>query len=111
MAALLQEAASRSIAPEYVGRLLDVLGGEGVGEMSPPAHVPTLIAQPLVDPLSERELEVLRFVAAGLSNPEIAEQLYVSVNTVKAHAKSIYRKLDVHNRTQAVNRARELELL
>jgi LuxR family maltose regulon positive regulatory protein len=106
MAALLQEAASRGILPDYVGRLLEVLGCGGVGEMSSRAHTPTI-----VEPLSGRELEVLRFIAAGLSNPEIAEQLYVSVNTIKAHAKSIYRKLDVHNRTQAVNRARELKLL
>jgi LuxR family maltose regulon positive regulatory protein len=106
MAALLQEAAARGMASEYVGQLLDVLGREGIGKASPRAHTPALI-----EPLSERELEVLRLIAVGLSNPEIAEHLYVSTNTIKAHAKSIYRKLDVHNRTQAVNRARELELL
>jgi LuxR family maltose regulon positive regulatory protein len=106
MAALLQEAAARGMASEYVGQLLDVLGRESTGKTSPRAHTTALI-----EPLSERELEVLRLIAVGLSNPEIAEQLYVSTNTIKAHAKSIYRKLDVHNRTQAVNRARELDLL
>jgi LuxR family maltose regulon positive regulatory protein len=114
MAALLQEAASQRILPEYVGRLLAASGVSedwSMEEIRQLPYVPPPIAQPLVDPLSARELEVLRFVAAGLSNPEIAEQLYVSVNTIKAHTKSIYRKLDVHNRTQAVSRARELELL
>ncbi len=61
--------------------------------------------------LSERELEVLRLMAAGLSNPEIARKLYLSPNTLKAHAQNIYLKLDVHNRMEAVNKARQLNLL
>jgi LuxR family maltose regulon positive regulatory protein len=65
----------------------------------------------LVEPLSERELEVLRLLAAGLSYREIAEELYVSINTVKAHTKNIYSKLGVHGRMQAAQRATELELL
>jgi LuxR family maltose regulon positive regulatory protein len=65
----------------------------------------------LVEPLSERELEVLRLLAAGLSYREIAEELYVSINTVKAHAKNIYSKLGVHGRMQAAQRATELDLL
>lgn len=60
---------------------------------------------------SERELEVLRLIAAGLSNQEISERLVVSPNTVKAHINKIYGKLDVSSRTQAINRARELDLL
>lgn len=68
-------------------------------------------AQALVEPLSDRELEVLRLMAQGLSNPQIARKLYLSPNTLKAHARNIYAKLDVHNRIEAVNRARELGLL
>jgi LuxR family maltose regulon positive regulatory protein len=65
----------------------------------------------LVEPLSARELEVLRLIADGLSNPEIASRLYLSVNTLRAHTTNIYQKLDVHSRLQAVNRARDLGLL
>ena len=65
----------------------------------------------LVEPLSERELEVLRLIATGLTNQEIAGTLVVALGTVKAHTASIYSKLNVHNRTQAVARARELLIL
>jgi LuxR family maltose regulon positive regulatory protein len=65
----------------------------------------------LPEPLTERELEVLRLVAEGRSNPEIADELIVAVGTVKAHTSSIYRKLDVRSRTEAVIRAQELGLL
>jgi LuxR family maltose regulon positive regulatory protein len=62
----------------------------------------------LVEPLSERELEVLQLIAEGLTNPEIASKLYLSLNTVKVHTRNIYGKLGVNNRTQAVARARAL---
>jgi LuxR family maltose regulon positive regulatory protein len=65
----------------------------------------------LIEPLSIREQEVLELLAAGLSNQEIARHLVVSEGTVKTHIKSIYGKLGVHSRTQAVARARELQLL
>ena len=67
--------------------------------------------QPLLDPLSERELAVLRFLPTMLSNAEIASEMFVSANTVKTHLKHVYRKLDVADRRQAVRRARELRLL
>jgi LuxR family maltose regulon positive regulatory protein len=67
--------------------------------------------QVLVEPLSERELEVLRLIALGKTNPEIAQQLVIARGTVKAHAAHIYQKLDVTNRTEAVARARQLGLL
>jgi predicted ATPase/DNA-binding CsgD family transcriptional regulator len=67
--------------------------------------------QPLPDPLSERELEVLQLVAQGLSNREIAEELIVTVGTVKKHLNNIFSKLHVRSRTQAVVRAKELDLL
>ncbi len=108
MAALLRQAAARSIAVDYVGKLLAALAGETPGqEPSPIVHPPS----PLVEPLSERELEVLRLTAAGLSNREIAQELIVAVSTVKTHLNNIYRKLDVSSRTQAVARARDLKLM
>ncbi len=73
--------------------------------------MPSPTAQPLFEPLSERELEVLRLVADGLSNREIADKLIIGVGTVKTHVHHIYSKLDVSGRTQAVARAREIELI
>jgi ATP/maltotriose-dependent transcriptional regulator MalT len=67
--------------------------------------------QALFEPLSDREQEVLALVAQGLKNQEIADQLFVTLSTIKAHSNNIYRKLDVKNRVQAVARAQELGLL
>jgi LuxR family maltose regulon positive regulatory protein len=64
----------------------------------------------LVEPLSERELEVLRLLATDLSGPDIARELFVSLNTMRTHTKSIYAKLGVNNRRAAVRRAEELDL-
>jgi LuxR family maltose regulon positive regulatory protein len=100
---LLRRAAHRGIAPGYVARLLSA--------MAESSDAPTSLAQPLIEPLSERELEILRLIATGLSNRRIAEKLVVAVGTVKAHTSSIYGKLGVHSRTQAVGRARELKLI
>ena len=66
---------------------------------------------PLLDPLSEREQAILRYLPTTLSNREIADELFVTTNTVKTHLRNIYRKLDVAHRRQAVQRARELRLL
>ncbi len=74
-------------------------------------HPSSLSLHPLIEPLSPQEQRVLRLLAAGLSNPEIARELVVSTNTVKTQVKSIYRKLDVSNREQAAEMARELKLL
>jgi LuxR family maltose regulon positive regulatory protein len=65
----------------------------------------------LVEPLTEREQEVLRLLAAGRSNAEMAAELFVEQSTVKTHLIHLYRKLDAHSRTQAVARARALGLL
>jgi LuxR family maltose regulon positive regulatory protein len=95
----------------YVNRLLVAFeqGRKTVPESEP--SVPVSNPSPLIEPLSGRELEVLQLVASGLSNQEIAEQLYLASGTVKAHLHNIYGKLDVANRTEAVARARQLGIL
>ncbi len=95
--------AVRRAAPPFVDRLLAYAGLPGR-----PAH---LAAQPLVEPLSRRELEVLALIAAGLSNAAIAEKLVIAPGTVKRHVNHIYGKLEVQSRTQAVARARALGIL
>jgi LuxR family maltose regulon positive regulatory protein len=103
MARLLRRALTRGISPEYTGKLLGALGESA--EPVPPA------TQALVEPLTERELEVLRLIAAGLSNREIAQELVVAVSTVKTHINHIYGKLAVKSRIQAVAKAQALDLL
>jgi LuxR family maltose regulon positive regulatory protein len=109
MARLLHRAASRGVAPDYTGRLLAAFGGSG----SPEAEVPPASSadRPLVEPLTDRELQVLRRLAAGLSNPEIADDLVVAVSTIRSHCKNIYGKLDVHSRWDAVQRGKDLGLV
>jgi LuxR family maltose regulon positive regulatory protein len=76
-----------------------------------PAEVKPAAQSKLIEPLSERELEVLHYLAAGLTNQEIADRLYLSLNTIKVHTRNIYGKLGVNHRTQAVARAQELGIL
>ena len=68
------------------------------------------VSQALIEPLSERELEVLRLLGTELGGPDIARELTVSLNTVRTHTKNIYAKLGVNNRRAAVRRAAELDL-
>ena len=110
MVKLLQQVARRGIAQDYVAKLVAACEAGGVVAASPPRS-PTLPAPPLVEPLSDRELDVLRLLNTDLSGPEIAAELVVSVNTVKTHIKNIYSKLNVHGRYEAVERAKELQLL
>jgi LuxR family maltose regulon positive regulatory protein len=116
MASLLREAHARGIAPTYVARLLAAFGKDEGRRMkdeatSAPLHPSSFIAHALVEPLSVREQEVLRLIAAGLSNDAIAQKLVVALSTVKKHINNIYTKLGVESRTQALARARELHLL
>jgi len=109
MARLLYEALSRGIAPDYVRRLLAAFP---VTEPEQTDVSKTLASNSeLIEPLSDRELEVLQLFAEGLTNPEIASRLFLALNTVKAHASNIYGKLGVHSRTQAVAKARALRVL
>ena len=102
MKQLLQAAASRAVAPEYTRRLLAACSPGGA---KPAAQSAT------VEPLSERELEVLQHLAAGRTDREIAARLHLSLYTVKVHARNIYGKLGVNRRMQAVAKARELGVL
>ena len=102
MARLLYEAASQRTKPEYAGRLLAAFP---IATPSRPKHAE------MIEPLSARELEVLRLIAEGLSNEEIAQRLVLSLPTVKWHTGNIYGKLSVKNRTEAVAKARSLGLL
>jgi LuxR family maltose regulon positive regulatory protein len=104
MAQLLYEAAERGITPDYAGRLLSAFP-------KPPAAKSARQPEALIEPLSEREREVLAAIAEGLSNQEIARRLTISERTVKWHASNIYGKLQVSNRTEAVARARSLGIL
>jgi LuxR family maltose regulon positive regulatory protein len=105
IARLLYKAAARGLAPVYTGRLLAAFP---VSETTPPSL--DLPAE-LIEPLTERELEVLQLIAEGLSNKEIAHQLVLSLPTVKWHASNVYGKLAVNNRMQAVAKARSLGIL
>jgi len=120
MAALLREARASSSVPSYVDnllaafperleardlRLVDAAQASNRGALWAPQ------ASDLVEPLSARELEVLRLIASGKSNAEIAQVLVIALSTVKTHTNSIFGKLQVTSRTQAIARAREMQLL
>jgi len=104
---LLREAVSHGIEPEYAARLLNIIEAEHRhrtgGRETPPSPGSGL--------LSAREVEVLRLIATGLSNRQIAERLFVSLGTAKVHVHNIFEKLNAASRTQAVARARELKLI
>ena len=102
IASLLKAAAKQGTARNYVRRLL-----AAVGETEHDSPV----RQALIEPLSERELDVLRLLGTDLDGPDIARELTVSLNTVRTHTKNIYAKLAVTNRRAAVRRAAELDLL
>lgn len=100
---LLTRAAMRNPRSRYIHRLLE--------EMGESDFVETIITSQLIEPLSAREQQVLRLLAEGTTNQEIANELVVATNTVKKHISHIYRKLGVSNRVQAVAQARQLGLI
>ena len=110
MKALLREAAAQGVATDYVRKLLAAFerGTKDEGQRMKAARG---AAEGLVEPLSDRELDVLRLLADGQTNQEIALALCVSVNTVKTHLKNVYGKLGVHSRRQAAAQARKLGLV
>ena len=111
MVRLLSKAAAHGIMPDYVAKLLAAFKAEEQTSKDK-AHLSSAPPpQPLVEPLSQRELQVLHLIAHGLSNREIGERLFLALDTVKGHNRRIYAKLAVRNRTQAVGKARALHIL
>ncbi len=111
MAQLLSEAAAHGMMPDYISKLLAVFEAEQKGSAGESPHLALASSQRLIEPLSERELEVLRLLRTELNGPEIARELLVSLNTLRTHTKNIYNKLGVNNRRAAIRRAEELDLL
>ena len=120
MGRLLTEAARQGSMPDYTAKLLaiyheDERGHQEKSTSPSPRPLPEPEVPPaqvmLIEPLSQRELEVLRLVAQGLSNREIGEQLFLALSTVKGYNRPIFGKLQVQRRTEAVARARQLGLL
>jgi LuxR family maltose regulon positive regulatory protein len=124
MVAMLQAAHARGIAPDYITRVLAAFPephketarqaekeiDRALVALASRSHsLP--ISQPLLEPLSARELEVLRLIASGKSNAEVARTLVIAISTVKTHTNSIFSKLQVTSRTQAIALARDLHLL
>lgn len=108
MAELLSATAVQPVLPNYVHRLLAAFEGEKREERPFPA---TPGFSSLVEPLSPRELEIVRLIAQGLSNQEIGHRLFLALDTIKGHNRRIFEKLQVQRRTEAIVRARELGLL
>jgi LuxR family maltose regulon positive regulatory protein len=108
MMQLLREASAHEIMPDYTDKLLAAFEAEKQKSEDEPDLPP---AQPLIDPLSQRELEILQLIAQGLSNREIGERLFLALDTIKGHNRKIFGKLQVQSRTEAIARARELGLL
>ncbi len=119
MTQLLSEAAAQGIMPGYIDKLLAVFKSEKwpvlTGHQARPGKSEDRSdlspAQILIDPLSQRELEILQLLAKGLSNRQIGERLFLALSTVKGHNRILFGKLHVHSRTEAIARARELGLL
>ena len=121
MACLLTEAAIHGMTTDYVRKLLATFEAEGQQVIAGPAvifgkiedkyRLPISPVQPLIEPLSQRELKILHLIAQGLSNREISERLFLAVSTIKGHNRNIFDKLQVQSRTESVARARELGLL
>ncbi len=111
MAQLLSEVAAQGAMPDYTGKLLAACNAEKEISKDSSTLSSAPPGQPLVEPLSQRELEVLRLIAQGFSNQEICQQLFLALSTVKGHNRNIYGKLQVQRRTEAIARARELGLL
>jgi LuxR family transcriptional regulator, maltose regulon positive regulatory protein len=111
MARLLSEVAARGIMPHCTAKLLAAFEAEERKSEEESYLPPARLAQPLTEPLSQRELEVLELIAQGLSNREICERLFLALDTVKGHNRRIFGKLSVQRRTEAVEKARSLNIL
>jgi len=97
--------------PDAIGTLLAAFHAEAQQSADRSSRLPAPPAQPRIEPLSQRELDVLRLIAQGLSNREISERLFLALDTVKGHNRKIFGKLHVQSRTEAIAHARALGLL
>jgi len=106
---------TQNVAVDYIERILAAFRAEEQAIMPRKvAHQPlraSALSQPLVEPLTNRELDVLELLAQRLSNQEIADKLFISATTVKTHLQNIYGKLNVKKRFEAVEKAKSLELI
>lgn len=111
MEKLLRKAVTSKSTPDYVAILLLAFEAErkGIGEETSPSAAP--VSSSLIEPLSQRELNILRLFKTELSGPEIAQELVIALSTVRTHTKSIYNKLNVNSRRGAVKKAIELGLI
>jgi len=108
MRGLLCEVSAHKIMPDYTDKLLAAFEAKQRESKDKPDKAP---ARPLIEPLSQRELDVLRLIAEGLSNQEICKRLFLALDTVKGHNRRIFNKLQVQRRTEAIARAHELGLI
>jgi LuxR family transcriptional regulator, maltose regulon positive regulatory protein len=108
MLQLLRESSTREIMPDYTNKLLVAFEAE---QRKSEAKTERFRSQPLIEPLRQRELQILQLIAQGFSNQEIGERLFLALDTVKGHNRKIFDKLQVRSRTEAVARAREPGLL
>ena len=116
MGDLLKRLIKNNVAVDYIGKILAAFGDEELEAVpdvseSKPAAKPSVRSQPLVEPLTNRELDILDLLAQRLQNKEIADKLFISTETVKSHLNNIYQKLNVSNRRDAVERAKTLGIL
>ena len=111
MKSLLTAVIGKRVGWDYARRLLAAADDDGTVSATTPVAPATRPGQGLVETISERELDVLRLLATDLDGPDIARRLFVSVNTMRTHTRSIYNKLGVNSRRAAIRRADELGLL
>ncbi len=111
MAQLLHRAVARETMRPYASKLLVAFSMEQTKNKEEPSPHPFVATQSLPEPLTERELEILRLFKTELSGPEIADKLIIALSTLRTHTKSIYSKLGVNSRRAAVNRAEDLHLI
>ncbi len=110
MLPLLNEAMKKEVRPDYTGSLLEVFAKNASNIKQESSEIKSS-PHSLLEPLSKRELEILRLVAQGLSNQEIGQQLFIALDTVKGHNRNLFAKLGVQRRTEAVSRAHELGII
>jgi len=110
MHTLLRQAVTRGVQAEYAQKLLAPFAVQARRDSTFPT-LPDAAATPLYEPLTERERQVLRLLAVGLSSTEVAEELFLAVSTVRSYIKTIYRKLDVHDRDKAITKGQQLGVI